>query len=148
MRARWRGLLIATAIAAGVAFSPGVARADTIIFDNAGNHTGGTLAYTTGTGGTATVDFGRIDLVTNIDTGTSFNVAGSCGGFGCLTLTTGTYLSHVTGTGGSFQDYYGGGGALAILGNAGPGTGSLFANLGFDLFGATLSYNGPSKLLT
>jgi hypothetical protein len=148
MRARWRGLLIATAIAVGIGLSPGTARADTIIFDNAGNHTGGTLAYTTGTGGTATVTSGRIDLVTNVDNGTQFNVTGSCGGFGCLTLTTGTYYGSASGSGGSFQNYYGPGGALSITGIAGPGGGSLFANLGFDSFGATLAYNGASKLLT
>jgi hypothetical protein len=145
---RWKVPLIAAAIAASLGFNPSLARADTIVFDNAGTHTGGTWTYSGVSGGTASVTGGVIDLVTDISTSVFYAVTGGCGGFGCLDLVTGTFLGTTAGSNGSFVNYYGGGGSLSVTGTAGPGSGSLFANLGFDSLGATLSYNGLTKQLT
>jgi len=138
MRGRWKGLLIAIAITAGIGLSPGTAGADTIVFDSLS--TGGTLAYSTATGGTVSVTGGVVNKVTNVDTGASFAVGGVCGLtsiYGCLSLSTGAY------TGVSFGSsyFYGPGGSLSIAGTTTAASGALFTDvLGFT--NAVLTLNG------
>jgi hypothetical protein len=134
---KWKVPLMAAVIAAMAGFSPGTARAETIVFDNIGSHTGGALSYTSTTA--SEID-GVIDLVTDIVMHVGYAETGSCSGFGCVNLTTDTLTSSTAGANGSFSNHSGPGGSLSITGTAGPATGTLYSTLGFDSLGATLTF--------
>src|SRR5215211_948907 len=88
-------------IAVAFLLTVGAARsaADTITFNNSSLHPDGVLTI----GNTVSLSFGVIDAVARIAPLAGFNVSGSCGPtgqviYGCLTLTTGTFVGPVTTT--------------------------------------------------
>jgi hypothetical protein len=106
--------LLRLATAASFLLTVGVApsAADTITFDNAAAHTGGTFSF----GGNVTVSNGVIDEVARVAPVGAFAITGNCGGsFGCIDVATGAFMGPVTTTGAN--DYaYSGGGTIIVHG--------------------------------
>src|SRR4051794_12078849 len=125
------------------------ASAATIIFDNTSAHPGGTLTFGTALApGSVTLTSGVIDLVTKIDGSiTSFGVTGSCGigsAYGCMNMTTGSFIDQFT-VGNTTTYRYNGGGSFCIRGSADGASGLLLSTAGFDGI-VTLNVNNPTQL--
>lgn len=88
--------------------------ADTVTFNNQAGHPGGTFSL----GGNVTLALGAIDNVARVSPLLDFAITGTCGpasAFGCIDLSTGTFVGPVTTT--TANDYaYMGGGSLAVHG--------------------------------
>jgi hypothetical protein len=110
------------------------AQASTVGFANSLGQGGGTLSFGTGAGDVLSVTNAVISGVANLDTavGTAIDDIGAincgAGGFGCLTFTTGAFIS----TNGVDTATYAAGGSLSITGEAvgvaGAGT-SLYTSV-------------------
>ncbi len=108
--------LIRIPLAVGLGLTIGVtaATADTITFDNSSLHPDGSFSI----GTTVSLNNGVVDAVAHDVPLFGFNVTGTCGTagtFGCLNLTTGTFLGPVLAT--TANDFaYNGGGSVTVTG--------------------------------
>jgi len=122
--------LVSVLLSAAMLLSAGAARswADTITFNNNAIHPDGTVTV----GNTISLTGGIIESVAHVAPLIGFSITGSCpslgggGSFGCLSLTTGSFVGPVTSTTANDYAYMGGGiititGAIAALG-LGPNT--------------------------
>jgi hypothetical protein len=103
------------ALAASFLLAVGVApsAADTITFDNGSLHTGGTFTL----GSNVNITNAVIDAVAHDIPNFGFTITGNCdGGFGCLNLTSGTFVGPVTTTTANDYAYMGNGSTVTVTG--------------------------------
>jgi len=116
--------LVSALLSGAILLTVGTANswADTITFNNTSLHPDGTLSV----GSTISLSNGVIDSVARVLPLAGFNITGTCGPsgnqvFGCINLTTGTFIGPDASTAANDYDYNGGG-VITITGGISSGT--------------------------
>jgi hypothetical protein len=109
-----RRLAVSLLVGGLMCATPALSYADTITFDNSALHPGGTMTI----GSTVTLTQAVIDAVARALPFAGFQITGACdGGFGCLTVTTGTFVGPNTSTASNDYIYSGVGSSITITGS-------------------------------
>jgi len=116
--------LVSALLSGAILLTVGTANswADTITFNNTSLHPDGTMTV----GANVTLSSGVIDSVARVLPLAGFNISGTCGplgnqNFGCINLSTGTFIGPDASTAANDYDYNGGG-LITITGGISSGT--------------------------